>query len=196
MYHVLSAQAVASGAFYATETFWTAVGVPVAALLGCGTIWAAFRVAHPRRRLICTVSHTSLVRGPIDGSLEISRNGTPLTDPHLVTVVLTNPGRRDIASSAFDRGEPFRVRFAVPYAELLRTESLPDDAQAPPTRMRGTELHIGPGRLGAGTTVTYHLLVDTVPTYDFRHSLLDVRVHCTAAPTPRGLSRTLPLVRP
>ncbi|MFD9316165.1 hypothetical protein ACFWDQ_00335 [Streptomyces sp. NPDC060053] len=195
MYDVLSARSVASGPFYATETFWTAAGVAVAVVVGCGAIWAAFRAAHPRRRLNWTVGHAPLVRRPIDGSLEISRNGTQLINPHLVTVVLTNPGRRDIPSSAFDRGEPFRVRLAVPYAELLDTESRPSDAQAPPARLRGAELSIGPGRIGSGTTVTYHVLVDTVPTHDCSHSLLDVRVQCTATPSPRDPAHPAPLLR-
>lgn len=195
MYDVLSAQAVASGPFYATETFRAAVGVTATVVLGWGGIWAVFRAAHPRRRLTCTISHTPLVRDPVDGSLEISHNGTPLADPHLVTVVLTNPGRRDIASGAFDRGDPFRVRLAVPYADLLRTVSHPGDAQPPPAWMCGAELNIGPGLLGSGTTITYHLLVDTVPTYECRHSLVDVRVQCTTAPAPRGSSRAAPLVR-
>ncbi|MGW7203447.1 hypothetical protein [Streptomyces sp. NPDC054837] len=196
MYDVLSIHPVASDPFYAAETFWAAAGVAATVVLGWCGIWAVFRTAYPRRRLTCTVSHDPLVRGPVDGSLEISHNGTPLTDPHVVTVVLTNSGRRDIASSAFDRSEPFRVRLGVPYAELLSTESQPGDAQAPPARVRGAELRIGPGRLGSGTTIVYRLLVDTVPTHDFRHSLLDVRVQCTTASTPRGLSRTVPLVRP
>ncbi|MEU9171260.1 hypothetical protein AB0D34_26245 [Streptomyces sp. NPDC048420] len=176
-----------------TDAFWT---VAVTVVFGCGGIWTAFRTTHPRRRLTCTVSHAPLVRGPVDDSLEIRRNGTPLTDPHLVTVVLTNPGRRDIGSTDFDRAQPFRVRLAVPYAALLDTESQPSDDQAPTGHIEGTELHIGPGRLGSGTTATYHVLVDTLPTPDCRHSLLDVRVQCTTAPASRGISRTVPLVRP
>ncbi|MHC3467579.1 hypothetical protein ACYF6T_02585 [Streptomyces sp. 7R007] len=188
MYDVSSARAVASGPWYATETFWTAAGVAVAVLVGCGAIWAAFRAAHPRRRLNCTVEHAPLVQ-PIDGCLEIRRNGTPLTEPYLVTVVLTNPGRRDIASSAFDRSEPFRVRLAVPYAELLDTESRPPAAQSPPAWIRDGELHIGPGRIGCGTTTTYRVLVDTVPVVGCRHSLLDVHVQCTIAPARQPLGQ-------
>ncbi|MET9085446.1 hypothetical protein ABZX77_26780 [Streptomyces sp. NPDC004237] len=197
MYDVPSAQLVASaGPFYATETFWTAAGVAVAVLVGCGAIWAAFRTAHPRRRLNCTISHTPLVRPALNGSLEVSHNGTALTDPYLVEVVLTNPGRRDIASSAFDRGEPFRVRLAVPYAELVETESDPSAALAPPARVCGAELRIGPGRIGCGTTVTYRVLVDTVPAHDCRHSLLDVRVHCATIPVTDRLTGPAPLVQP
>jgi len=166
----------ASGPFYLLDTFWTAAGAAGTVVVGLGAIWAAFRVAHPRRRLTYRVSHRPLVRRRLDGSLEIRRNGTLLSDPHLVTVVLSNPGRRDIASSAFDRGEPFRVSLGVPYVEILSAESTPSAALAPPARMHGGELRIGPGRIGSGTTITYHLLVDTAPSYACLHSLLDVRV--------------------
>ncbi|WP_329262617.1 hypothetical protein OG223_45790 [Streptomyces sp. NBC_01478] len=187
---------VASGAFYTLEAFWTAAGVAVAVIVGCGAIWAAFRAAHPRRRLNYSVDHAPLVDRHIGAGLEIRRNGTLLSDPYVVTVVLTNPGRRDIASSAFDRGEPFRVCLGVPCVELLGSESQPSAAQAPPARIRGAELRIGPGRIGCGTKVVYRVLVDTAPSYDCRHSLLDVRVQTVSVPPPRGTNRPAPLVLP
>ncbi|MEV7341074.1 hypothetical protein [Streptomyces sp. NPDC093544] len=196
VYDVFRAAPVASGAFYTAETFWTAAGVAVAVLVGCGAIWAAFRAAHPRRRLTYATNHSPLVHQRIDGSLEIRRNGTLLTDPHLVRLVLTNPGRRDIPSSAFDQGQPFRVDLAVPYLEMVGTESEPSAAQPPPVSVRGSEVTIGPGRIGCGTTITYLLLVDTVPAYRCRHSLLDVRVEQLPAPPPRRSPRQPPLVRP
>jgi hypothetical protein len=181
VYDVSSARAVASGPLYASQTFWAAAGVAVAVLVGCGAIWASFRTAHPRRRLDCTVTHVPLMPWTVDDRWEVRYDGIQLTAPHVVTVVLSNRGRRDIASSAFDRSEPFRVQLTVPYAELVKAESSPRDAASPPAWIRDGELHIGPGRIGCGTTITYHVLVDTEPTYDCRHSLLDVRVQCTTA---------------
>lgn len=84
---------LASGAFYASQTLWTAAGVAVAVLMGCGAIWAALRAAHPRRRLTYATSHAPLIHEPVGGALEIRCNGTLLADPHLVRIVLTNPGR-------------------------------------------------------------------------------------------------------
>ncbi|MFC8343266.1 hypothetical protein [Streptomyces sp. NPDC057280] len=184
MYDVLTTQTTASDSFYAADTVVAAAGVVATVVVGWLGIWAVLHVAHPRRRLTYTVTYAPLVPGVHDGSLVISHNGTPLADPHMVTVTLTNPGRRDIASSAFDRGEPFRIRLAVPYAKLTKTASEPSDAQAPPARVRDAELRIGPGRLGSGTTVTYQVLVDTVPTHECRHSLLDVQVQCVSASSP------------
>ncbi|WP_344606919.1 hypothetical protein [Streptomyces glaucus] len=196
MHNVPSLLPVASGAFYTEDTFWTAAGVAVALVVGCGGVWAAFRAAHPRRRLTYTVSHRPLVHRHIGGNLEVRRNGTLLTDPHLVEVVLTNPGRRDIASTAFDGGEPLRVDLAVPYLEVLRTESSPSSAQLPPARVHGSVLSVGPGRIGCGTTISYLLLVDTAPTYTCRHSLLDVEVRHLPAPQARRTTRQTSLVRP
>lgn len=194
--NVFSAAPVASGAFYTAETFWTAAGVAVAVLVGSGAIWAALRAAHPRWRLTYSTSHAPMVHHPIDGSLEIRRNGTLLINPHWVRLVLTNPGRRDIPGSAFDQGQPFRVDLAVPYLEIVGTESEPSAAQPPPVSVLGSELTISPGRIGRGTTITYLLLVDTVPSYRCRHSLLDVRVEQLPAPPPRRTPRQPPLVRP
>ncbi|MFD9459769.1 hypothetical protein [Streptomyces sp. NPDC060027] len=196
VYDVHHLAPVASGAFYTASTFWAATGVAVAVLTGGGAIWAALRASHPRRRLTYSTGHDPLVDPLVGGRLEIRRDGTLLTDPHLVRLVLTNPGRRDIPSGAFDQGQPFRVDLAVPYAEMVGTESEPSAAQPPPASVDGSRLSIGPGRIGCGTTITYLLLVDTVPTYRCTHSLLDVRVTELPAPPVRRAPRAVPLVRP
>ncbi|WP_282701754.1 hypothetical protein [Streptomyces sp. CC219B] len=182
----------ASGAFYTMEAFWTAAGVAVAVLVGCGAMWAAFRAAHPKRRLTYTVRHRPMVPRSMDGGLEIRRNGTLLTDPHLVEVVLTNPSRWDIASHSFDRNQPIQVDLAVPYLEVTGTESSAGSAAVPPVEVNGTRLWIGPGLIGRRTTITYHLLVDSAPVYDCRHSLVDVDVQQVAV----APARPAPLVRP
>lgn len=195
MNEVTSLPPVASGAFYTAETFWTAAGVAGTVLVGVLAMWSAFRSAHPKRRLNYTLSHRPLVRRRVDGSLEIRHNGTLLSDPHLVEVVLTNAGRRDIASGAFDRGEPFQVDLGVPYLDVLSTESSPATARVPPVSVRGSRLTIGPGLIGRGTTITCLLLVDTAPVYDCRHSLVDVKVQHVPVVTPaRRLTRP-PLTR-
>jgi hypothetical protein len=186
---VTSPPPVASGAFYTVDTFWTAAGVVVTVLVGFLAMWTAFRSTHPKRRLNYTVSHSPLVQQRVDGSLEIRWNGTVLTDPHLVRVVLTNPGRRDIASEAFDRGDPFQVDLGVPCLEVLSTESSPGAARAPDTEVCGSRLSIGPGLIGCGTTITYLLLVDTPPVYECRHSLVDVKVQHVSVTPPRRTTR-------
>jgi hypothetical protein len=180
---------VASGTFYTDQTFWAAAGVAAAVLVGLGAIWAMFRSAHPRRRLHYTVRASRLVPRPMDGGLEIRRNGTLLTDPHYVEVVLANPGRRDIPSGAFDRGEPFWVDLQVTYLELVRTESSPGSARVPQARVSGSHLSIGPGLISSGATITYLLLVDTEPAYHCHHSLVDVKVQHVAATQPRRAAR-------
>ncbi|MFJ6836198.1 hypothetical protein [Streptomyces sp. NPDC091209] len=196
VYDVHHLAPVASGAFYTANTFWAATGVVVAVLTGGGAIWAALRTSNPRRRLTYSTGHDPLVDPLVGGRLEIRRNGTLLMDPHLVRLVFSNPGRLDIPSSAFDRGQPFRVDLAVPYLEMLGTESEPSAAQPPPASVDGSEVSIGPGRIGSGTTITYLLLVDTVPSYRCTHSLLDVRVGELPAPLSRRAPRQLPLVGP
>ncbi|MEJ8672146.1 hypothetical protein WKI71_38790 [Streptomyces sp. MS1.AVA.1] len=134
MNEVTSLLPVASGAFYTGETFWTAAGVAGTVLVGFLAMWTAFRSTHPKRRLNYTVSHQPLVQPVMYGSLEIRWNGALLTDPHVVRLVLTNPGRWDIPSEAFDRGDPFQVDLGVPCLEVLRTEAGP--ARPVPRRRR------------------------------------------------------------
>lgn len=43
------------------------------------------------------------------------------------------------------------------------------------TTASGESLHIGPGRIGAVTQITYSLLVDGIPPCTFQHALLDVK---------------------
>ncbi|MFE5917201.1 hypothetical protein [Streptomyces sp. NPDC056468] len=191
---VTSLPPVASGAFYTGETFWTAAGVAGTVLVGFLAMWTAFRSTHPKRRLNYTVSHQPLVQQVMYGSLEIRWNGAILTDPHVVRLVLTNPGRWDIPSEAFDRGDPFQVDLGVPCLEVLRTEAGPGAARAPQTEVCGSLLRIGPGLIGRGTTITYLLLVDTAPAYDCRHSLVDVKVQQVSLPPPRRTTRP-PLTR-
>ncbi|MEU8752779.1 MULTISPECIES: hypothetical protein [Streptomyces] len=185
---------VASGAFYTIDTFWAAAGVAGTVFAAFLAAWAAFRSTHPKRRLKYAVSHRPLVQQGMDGSLEIRHNGTLLSAPHLVEVVLTNAGRRDIASGAFDRGDPFQVDLGVPYLKVLSTESHPGTARVPPVDTRGSCLTIGPGLIGRGTTITCLLLVDTTPVYDCRHSLVDVKVQHVVGTSPRRITRP-PLTR-
>ncbi|MEV0170541.1 hypothetical protein AB0I00_05365 [Streptomyces sp. NPDC050803] len=187
---------VASGAFYTDGTFWSAAGVAVAVLVGLGAIWAMFRSTHPRLRLNYTVLHGPLVPLRMDGGLEIRRNGTLLTDPHYVEVVLTNPGRRDIPSGAFDRGDPFWVHLDVSYLEVLRTESSPGSTRVPQAQVYGSHLSIGPGLISCGTTITYVLLVDTAPAYNCHHSLVDVKVQQVPVTPPRRTALPSPIRTP
>ncbi|MFJ8630248.1 hypothetical protein [Streptomyces sp. NPDC093568] len=194
MNEVTSLPPVASGAFYTMETFWAAAGVAGTVLVGLLAMWTAFRSSHPKRRLNYTVRHWPLVQQCADGSLETTRHGTLLTDPHTVEVVLNNPGRWDIPSEAFDRGDPFLLDLDVPYLVVMEIHAEPSSAVAPDAEVRGSRLCIGPGLIGRGTTITYVLLVDTAPVYAFRHSLVDVKVRQVSVPPPRRTIRP-PLMR-
>ncbi|MDX3843786.1 DUF397 domain-containing protein [Streptomyces europaeiscabiei] len=68
----------------------------------------------------------------------------------------------------------------------------------PPVALHGSELRIGPGLIGCGTTVTCLLLVDTPPTCRYRHSLLDVKVEqiTLLAASRWAVMRQAPPVRP
>ncbi|RSS79503.1 hypothetical protein [Streptomyces sp. WAC06614] len=168
----------ASDPFYKSGTFWAAGAVVAALLVGAGTMWAALRAANPKRRIEFWMKDTPLLRDhrTLSGHLEVLRNGSTLADPRLVRVLVRNSSRRDVASAAFDQGTPLRMNLGVPILDVLSTEVKPATAQAPPSAVDGSELRIGPGRIGRGSQVTYLLLVDGRPTFSCQHSLIDVTV--------------------
>jgi hypothetical protein len=170
--------ALASAPFYVSATFWAAAAVFAAIFIGIGAMWATLRASNPKRRIDYWFQDTPLLQGhqSLDGSLEIRRNGTVLGDPRLVRVQLRNTSRRDVGSTSFDQDEPFRVDLGTPILDILGVETQPTTAQPPPGTPSGTELRIGPGRIGRGSQVTYLLLIDGPPSYGCRHSLIDVTV--------------------
>ncbi|WP_344429405.1 hypothetical protein [Streptomyces lavendulocolor] len=169
---------LAADPFYESGTFWAATSAIVAVCVGVGAMWATLRANNPKRQLTYAWSDTALLQSHqgLNGELEIRLNRAPLTDPRVVRVSLANTSRRDIGSSHFDRSEPIRFSFGTPILKLLDTEVQPATSAPPPVTARGAELLIGPGRLGRGDTVTYHVLIDGAPTYRCQQQLLDVTV--------------------
>ncbi|MFS8198823.1 hypothetical protein ACLVWQ_09045 [Streptomyces sp. CWNU-52B] len=169
---------VASDAFYTSGTFWAAAAVIVAIAVGVGAVWATLRAANPKRSVHISMVETRLLRGRarLGPTLEITRGGTVLRDPRLVSIYLRNPSRRDIASSSFDQGLPLKVGLGTSILDLLGTEALPATAQAPAATISGSELHISPGRIGRQSQITYSVLIDGDASFSCQHSLIDVDV--------------------
>ncbi|MEU9702039.1 hypothetical protein [Streptomyces sp. NPDC047981] len=166
---------LATGDFYESGTFWAAVGVFVALLVGLGAMWATLRSRVPqRRRLLYAMSSTSLLQEQLNGRIEVRHTGTSLAEPRLVQIRLTNVSRRDVSSASFDRNEPIKIAVGRQILELLSAETRPQGAAAPPVTVQGDELHVGPGRLGRRESVTFFLLVDGDPSYSHWHALIDV----------------------
>ncbi|MCX4609371.1 hypothetical protein [Streptomyces mirabilis] len=163
--------------FWRSEIFWAAASVVVAVI----AIYASKRIAYPRRRLIYAFTSSPLIqqhqRGLSTNVLEVSVGGRRLNDPRLVFLRLESRGSRDISSGQFDNGTPIEVELGLPIAEIVSLDCEPPHAHGPAITLHDRVLRIGPGRLGAGETVQYTLLVEGAPPhYRLRHQLIDVQV--------------------
>ncbi|MEV4790134.1 hypothetical protein AB0K53_32665 [Streptomyces tuirus] len=176
--------------FYVSATFWAAAAVFATLGAGAGAIWATLRASNPKRRLSYWVGDTSLLHSTVAGSLRVSRNGVTLADPRLVRVQIVNSSRRDIASAAFDGSNSIKMGLGQPVLEILGTESDPADAALPEVTVDGSELHIGPGRIGRGQSITWLVLIEGEPTFSCRHSLIDVEVDKEEFPLFRAPAAT------
>ncbi|MFE9610974.1 hypothetical protein [Streptomyces sp. NPDC006012] len=149
------------GRFWKSDVFWGAV----AALAALGAIWATLRASHPRRALSYDFNVVPLVQRHegLSGALEICFNGNAVQGPHIILAGLANSSRRDISSSHFDQSAPIKIRIGASVLGLLSAKTYPESAAAPTATVQGSELHIGPGRIGRGECVNYALLVDGQP---------------------------------
>jgi hypothetical protein len=141
------------GKMLATPAFWVATAITVT--LGIITTWFFARDRKPVLYLERRV--TSLVQRKVQG-LTVTFNDMALAAPALVSIELTNVGRSDLASAAFDQERPITVTLPehVKIQAVLR--NVPDDL---PARSAGATLELGPHMLKAGSTWVVELLVDS-----------------------------------
>lgn len=165
--------------WYASETAWAAVGVLASVIIGVVSIFAAYKIANPRRRLAYDLlTCAPLLNAPPDvrSGIELRHCGEVLTAPHFMEIVLTNDGRRDVPTTAFDSGEPIEFDVTASIVTLLRSDSRPDETTSPAVHGTGSKLSIGPGRIARGQRVIVTLLVDgPEPGLVCRHNLIDVQ---------------------
>ncbi|MFC8127202.1 hypothetical protein [Streptomyces sp. NPDC057302] len=165
------------GPFWESGTFWAAAAAVVAVV----AVYVTHRAAHPRRRLMYAFTSDPLVqrhqREMSTRVLRVSLGDQELSDPRLVTLRLECRGTRDISSAQFENGKPIEVVLGVPILELVSMSTEPPDVHPTTFDVVDGVLRIGPGRLGAGETVSYTVLVDGAPDqYTLRRELIDVRV--------------------
>ncbi|WP_030573288.1 LexA family protein [Streptomyces aureocirculatus] len=142
--------------------------------------WATLRAANPKRQLAYWMPTTMPILNASNsvGDLLVMRGGQALRDPHALDVKLMNRGRRDVASSHFDRSLPILLDVGAPIVELLTTTSQPDSRHMPTVIVDDTALKITPGLIGRGQTISFSLLVDgPIPRLTCQASLIDAGIH-------------------
>jgi hypothetical protein len=149
----------AAGHWYTSGTLWAVLAVVASLVVGVPTFLVTWA---PRQRLLYGAAPATrlLTTGTSLDNLEIRHRGRPLANPHLLDVTLTNRGRRDIPSSAFDQGRPLVFDVGAAILEVLQVRCDPMSALTPPTRHYGNALMIGPELISRSETITISLLVD------------------------------------
>src|ERR1022692_3927140 len=123
-----------AGAWYASGTFWAGAGVVVAVLAAVTAVWATLSVGFPRRRLYYGLRAAApLLTAPagMRSDLQLLHRGTPLADPHVLTVELISRGRKDIPNGAYDGGQPLQLDVGSRIIEILQITSEPETLVAP-----------------------------------------------------------------
>jgi hypothetical protein len=185
---------LASGPFYTSGTFWTAVGIPVAILIGVATVLGGFRAANPNRRLwYWLLSDTPLLtRKYLSEELKVTYGMQELKSPRVMNVQLASRGRRDISPGDFN-GKPVCLDLASHIVECLNVTTWPSDRSDPAWTMEGSKLLIGPDLFGKRQKTVFSLLTDdgeppwppVPPTYPSKQSprivppmqsMIDVRI--------------------
>jgi hypothetical protein len=197
-----------AGELYTSGTFWSAMSVLVALIVGAATVAVTYLTRFARPRLIYGVgTKTPLLTAPdgVRDDLELRHRGRLLKTPHVIEVVLAGEGRRDIPRTAFDGGEPIRLDLGAPIVELLQVKAV-DSASAtptPPVHVDGAALLVGPALIGRRQTITITALVEGEPTLHCDAPLPNARVRqALSIPPPltrdakvdRAVKMAIPLV--
>ncbi|WJK40127.1 hypothetical protein O7608_27520 [Solwaraspora sp. WMMA2056] len=144
----------------------------------------------PRRRLVVRVlSPVSLLHADAGllggaegvagitgaGGVEVSRNGEPIPDPYVVTVLLRNTGRHAISTAQFDQQRPITIDIKTSIVAVLS----PAGPVAPATvEAEGTTLRFHPDLIRQKQEISIQLLTSGRPGPDLTVSehLVDTRV--------------------
>lgn len=108
-------------------------------------------------------------------NVEVSHNGEPIPDPHVVTVLLRNTGRHAISTAQFDQNRPIIVDIRAPIATLLSPAGPPTPATV---GFEDTRLLFHPDLIRQRQEISVQLITSGRPDAEFTVSehLVDTRV--------------------
>jgi hypothetical protein len=163
----------------ATTFDWpTALGIAaltVAVIAIPITVIATRRWGNRRSALAYTSEWISLL--PVDlnaGAFQLTLNGVPVPEPHLLTISLTNIGSKDIASAMFDSGRPIRIRLGGRLYGVTSTEG-GVLLNGFPNKQSGhvDAINVLPNLLPRGAAWSFSAVVSGTPSVEFDWSLID-----------------------
>lgn len=167
---------------------WTFVGVLVAVVVGAAGLFLVYLARTPRCELTYGLwLSTPLLRLPSRPGLQVLFNEQVLAAPHVLWIVLTNTGRRDIPSSAFDQGRPLVLDVGIAIVEVLG-----DLSNRPSVTAEHTTLSIEPTLIRQRQSISFTLLCDgRKPTLTCHSPLIDVRITQDSSAWTRRLTQGL-----
>lgn len=176
---------VVAGDLYVSGTFWLTVVLIVIGLLALGV--AYLTLVKDRQRLGWQASAVPLLREdrPVSDQLTVSWQGHGVSDPTVQTIHLSNRGRTDIGSSAFDGGRPIVLDFGDTLLALLQPQANKNDL-LPLRRVEG-RIEVGPGLIKKGEEVSIVVLTDS--TRPFRREFPLEGVNVAETPSPAEIMR-------
>jgi hypothetical protein len=95
-----------------------------------------------------------------DPKLMINYETESVREPHIMHISLSNTGKRDIPSYAFDQQMPLRIDLGAKIVAILNSTPQPDTAPELKACKCGTELAIGPSLIPSHVRLDFLLLVD------------------------------------
>ncbi|MER5501349.1 hypothetical protein ABT096_29670 [Streptomyces sp. NPDC002561] len=120
-----------AGDWYTNGTFWAAMAVLVALVVGAATVWATLKANNPKLRLGYGLEFTTELLGHGSAGLTVTHNGVALSSPHVAVVTVTNEGRRDIVSSMFHNGDPLLFDLGGSVLGVLDVQITPSTGPVP-----------------------------------------------------------------
>ncbi|WP_406326803.1 hypothetical protein [Streptomyces sp. NBC_00203] len=164
--------------------------VSIVAILVAATAVLYQRKSIPRRRLDITIGAVApLASATSVSGLDISHNGTSLTNPHITGIELKNSGKVDLPSSQFDQSEPLAIDFHAPIVEAVQ-EADPLATFRPTWSKSGSIISVGPTLLPRGSIASFQVLTDGEPNITTQAELTDTEVSISkrgATVTPRPI---------
>lgn len=139
------------------------------------TVFATRRWGNRRSALAYTSEWTSLLPVSIKaGAFQLTLNGAPVPEPHLLTISLTNIGPKDIASAMFDAGRPIRIRLGGRLYGVTSTEGGVLLSGTPNTHSGYVDtIDVLPSLLPRGKAWLFSAVVSGTPSVEFDWSLID-----------------------
>ncbi len=148
--------------FYSSGTFWAASGTITAVAIGITSILVIWLQGNPIRSLRYGMSTAPLLQEAaqsMPAKLQVTYDGKPVKEPHILEVTLSSRGRQDIAGGDFD-SQPLDFKVGAQVLALLRTTCSPGTGTFNAVRFADDTLKVGPGNIGRRQTIKFTLLAD------------------------------------